>query len=236
MRRRQLKTLWNRLHELQDMELSRDELLLKLGAARHQSPSAWRLVHIGLPSKDEPVNTKTFTFRLRKDRLRQTRCREGRYLLRSNLCDRQGDQLWNFYMQLVHVEEAFSNLKGDLEIRPIHHQKEIRIEAHIFVCFLSYCLHITLRNRVKAMAPGLTSRSVLDKFRSIQMIDVHLPTTDGRMVILSRYTEPENELKVLLSQLHLTLPQQPRPRLADLPQAAIPVCSADLSKTTVDFQ
>ena len=236
MRRRQLKTLWRRLHELQDMELSRDELLLKLGAARQQSPSAWRLVQIGMPSKDEPVNAKTFTFQLRKDRLRQTLRREGRYLLRSNLCDRQGDQLWNFYMQLVHVEEAFRNLKGDLEIRPVHHQNENRIEAHIFVCFLAYCLHVTLRNRVKALAPGLTSRSVLDKFRSIQMIDVHLPTTDGRAIILSRYTEPENELKVLLNQLRLTLPQQPRPRLADLPPATIPACSADLSTKLVDFQ
>ena len=85
-------------------------------------------------------------------------------------------------------------------------------------------MHVTLHNRLKALAPGLTSRSVLDKFRSIQMIDVHLPTTDGRTIILSRYTDPEDELKVLLNQLHLTLPLQPRPRLADMPlSSSLPV-------------
>ena len=121
--------------------------------------------------------------------------------------------MWAFYTQLVQVEEAFKTLKGDLAIRPIHHQKEKRIEAHIFVAFLAYALHVTLRRRLRDLAPGLTPRSALDKFGSMQMIDVHLPTTDGRKLIMSRYTQPEQELQILLKQLRLSLPNQPRPRV-----------------------
>jgi hypothetical protein len=208
MRRRQLKRLWKRLQELRGMDLSRDQLLLKLGAARQQSPSAWRLVHIHVPEADEP-----WQFSLRKDRLREVRRREGRYLLRTNLVGRDPAQMWEFYTQLVQVEEAFKILKGDLTIRPIFHQKEERIEAHIFVAFISYALHVTLRRRLRDLAPGLTPRSVLEKFGAVQMIDVHLPTTDGRKVILSRYTQPEPELQMLLRQLRLSLPNQPPPRV-----------------------
>jgi hypothetical protein len=208
MRRRQLKRLWKRLHELRGMQLSRDQLLLKLGAAQQQSPSAWRLVHLNVPEADEPLQ-----FSLRKDRLRKARRREGRYLLRTNLVGRDPAQMWEFYTQLVQVEEAFKNLKGDLTIRPIFHQKEERIEAHIFVAFIAYAMHVTLRRRLRDLAPGLTPRSVLEKFGAVQMIDVHLPTTDGREVIMSRYTQPERELKILLKQLRLSLPNQPPPRV-----------------------
>ena len=82
-------------------------------------------------------------------------------------------------MLLVAVEEAFKNLKGDLAIRPVFHQLEARVEAHVFIAFLAYCLHVTLARRLHALAPGLTPRSVLEKFAAMQMIDVHLPTTDG---------------------------------------------------------
>jgi hypothetical protein len=208
MRRRQLKRLWKRLQELRGMPLSRDQLLLKLGAAQQQSPSAWRLVHIQVPETDEP-----WQFSLRKDRLREVRRREGRYLLRTNLVGRDPAQMWEFYTQLVQVEEAFKTLKGDLTIRPIFHQKEDRIEAHIFMAFMVYALHVTLRRRLRDLAPGLTPRSVLEKFAAVQMIDVHLPTTDGREVILTRYTQPEPELQMLLRQLRLSLPNQPPPRV-----------------------
>ena len=208
MRQRQLKRLWKRLHQLKDMELTRDELLLKLGAAKQQSPSAWRLVHIEIPKMDEP-----WQFSLRKDKLRKVRRREGRYLLRTNLVGHDPAQMWEFYTQLIQVEEAFKNLKADLAIRPIYHQKEGRIEAHIFVAFLAYALHVTLRRRLRDLAPGLSPRSVLEKFGSIQMIDVHLPTTDGRKVIMPRYTQPEQETQILLKQLRLSLPSQPPPRV-----------------------
>jgi len=207
MRQRQLKRLWKRLHQLQGMHLNRDQLLLKLGAAKQQSPSAFRLVHIDTPEDG------SLQFALRKDRLRSVRHREGRYLLRTNLVGRDPGEMWEFYTQLVHVEEAFRNLKGDLAIRPIHHQKQERIEAHIFLAFMAYALHVTLRRRLRDLAPGLTPRSVLEKFSSVQMIDVHLPTTDGREIVMSRYTQPDPELQILLRQLRLFLPSQPLPRV-----------------------
>ncbi len=208
MRRRQLKGLWKRLKELQGMKLHREELLMKLGAARQQAPSAWRLVEV-----EVDATQATFPYRLRKDKLRQVRRREGRYLLRSHLTETDPAVVWNYYLQLVEVEQAFRNLKGDLAIRPIFHQDEARMEAHIFVSFLAYCLHVTLGQWLRTLAPGLTPRSVLDKFAAIQMVDVHIPTSDGRTLLLSRYTHPEAELRLLWERLRLELPAQPPPRI-----------------------
>ena len=211
MRRRQLKWLWKRLKEIRAMKFAKKtDLAMKLGAAKQRAPSAWRLVEIEIAkSEAEP----SFQFCLRTKKLREVRRREGRYLLRSNLLEEQPVQLWHLYIQLTQVEEAFKNLKGDLSLRPLFHQKESRIEAHIFVAFLAYCLHVTLRRWLRDLAPGLTPRSVLEKFSAVQMIDVHLPTTDGREVILSRYTQPEKELQLLLNQLKLQLPEQPPPKI-----------------------
>jgi transposase len=213
MRRRQLKALWKRLGQLQQMKLKARELLLKLGEAKGRYRAAWRLIDIQLPEpKTEGI--ASFSFALNRQKLRQVRRREGRYLLRTNLCGRDPAQLWQFYIQLVEIEAAFKNLKDDLALRPIFHQLEHRIEAHIFVAFMAYCLHVTLRARLRPLAPGLTPRAVLDKFAAIQMLDVHLPTTDGRTLILSRYTHPEPDQKLLLEQLNLTLPAQPPPRIS----------------------
>jgi hypothetical protein len=166
-----------------------------------------------------PVTATTFTFALNRKKLRQVRRREGRYLLRSNLASNDPVQLWTWYIQLTEVEQAFKELKGDLSIRPIYHQLETRIEAHIFVAFLAYCLQVTLKARLRPLAPGLTPRSALAKFAAIQMVDVHLPTTDGRTLILSRYTEPDQRL--LLDRLNLQLPAQPPPRITAALQAII---------------
>jgi transposase len=209
MRRSQLKRLWKRLRQLQEMKLKRDELLKKLGAALHQFPAAARFIQ----SSVEKDNAK-LSFSLNKDKLRQARKREGRYLLRSNMTTgRSPAELWQFYIQLTEVEAAFKNLKDDLALRPIYHQLEQRIEAHIFICFLAYCLHVTLRRRLRDLAPGLTPRSVLEKFETIQMLDVHLPTDDQRTVILSRYTHPETDVQLLLQRLELALPAQPPPKI-----------------------
>ena len=213
MRRRQLKALWKRLGQLQQMKLNARNLLLKLGEAKGRYPAAWRLIDIQLPEPTKEGNS-TFGFALNRQKLRQARRREGRYLLRTNLCGREPAELWEFYIQLVEIEAAFKNLKDDLALRPIFHQLEHRIEAHIFVAFIAYCLHVTLRARLRPLAPGLTPRAVLDKFATIQMIDVHFPTTDGRTLILSRYTYPEPDHKLLLEQLKLTLPAQPPPRIS----------------------
>ena len=212
MRRRQLKWLWKRLAEIAAMKLTREELLMKLGAARSHAPTAWRLVAVKVPK-----GSTMLSYRLKRDKLRQARRREGRYLLRTNLTESDPAQLWSYYLQLVAIEEAFKNLKGDLAIRPIFHQDEPRVEAHIFIAFLAYCLHVTLRRRLHALAPGLTPRSVLEKFAAIQMIDVHIPTTDGRELVLTRYTEAEPEQKLLLDKLRLELPAQPPPKVTAEP-------------------
>ena len=121
--------------------------------------------------------------------------------------------LFEPYIQLVEIEAAFKNLKDDLQLRPIYHQLQHRIEAHIFVAFISYCLHVTLKARLRPVAGGLTPRAVLDKFATMRMLDVKFPTTDGRTLILSRYTEPDTDHKLLLEQLKLALPPQPPPRI-----------------------
>ncbi|MBU4246842.1 MAG: IS1634 family transposase [Verrucomicrobia bacterium] len=220
MRQRQLKALWKRLKQLGQMKQTRDQMLLKLGAAKQLSPSAWRLVDIQVPSGTEPLR-----FSLRKDRLRDTRRREGRYLLRTNLTDRDPATLWQFYMQLVRVEEAFRTLKGDLAIRPIYHQSRSRIEAHIFVAFLAYCLQVTLAQRLKRHASGLTPRSVLDQMKMMQMLDVRVPTTDGRWLHMARYTQPDKTQQLLLAQLGLNLPEQPPPKIthSEAPDHAVVV-------------
>jgi hypothetical protein len=208
MRRRKLRWLWARLQQIAVMNVPRRELLMKLGAARAKAPAAWRLIDVDIPRAGT-----AFTFKLNRNKLRAARRREGRYLLRTNLCDEDPAKLWKFYIQLTEIEAAFKNLKDDLQLRPIYHQLEHRIEAHIFVAFLAYCLHVTLRARLKPLAPGLTPRAVLDKLAAIQMLDVHFPTTDARTLILTRYTEPNADQKLLLKQLKLDLPSQPPPRI-----------------------
>ncbi len=218
MRRRQLKWLWARLKKLAEMEVSREERLMKLGAARSKAPSAWRLVEAEVDGE-----TGKLTFSLDRKKLRKVRRREGRYLLRTNLTGDDPAKLWQYYIQLVAVEEAFKTLKGDLAIRPVFHHDEKRIEAHIFVAFLAYSLQITLTRWLRGLAPGLTARSALQKFAAVQMLDVHLPTTDGREIILSRYTEPEPELRLLIHRMNLALPAQPPPKITAAALPAQPV-------------
>lgn len=217
MRRRQLRWLWARLKQLSAMKLTHETLLMKLGAAQSKAPAAWRLVTVELP-----VQGTAFGFWLNRKKLREARGREGRYLLRTNLTESDPAKLWEYYLRLVAVEEAFKTLKGDLAIRPIFHQREHRIEAHIFIAFLAYCLHVTLGHRLKSLAPGLTTRSVLEKFSAVQMIDVCVPTTDGRELSLTRYTHPEPELQLLLEKLKLALPPQPPPKITAAQVAATP--------------
>ena len=214
MRQRQLKALWKRLQQLHEMELSHRELLLKLGEARGKYRAAWRLIEMEMPEDKGSVKKKAgFAFGLNRKKLREIRRREGRYLLRSNLCEHDPALLWKMYMLLAQIEEAFKNLKGDLAVRPIFHQDEDRIEAHILVAFLAYCLHATLRHKLRLKAPGLTPRSLLEQLCAIQMLDVHFPTTDGRTLVFQRYTAPNKLQKLLLAQLDLELPLQSPPRI-----------------------
>lgn len=212
MRQRRLKALCKRLAKLRQMSLTPRQLLLKLGEARGRYRAAWRLLDLQLPAAGSAQPAR-FSFRLNRAKLRAARRREGRYLLRTNLCGRDPAHLWQFYIQLTEIEAAFKNLKDDLSLRPIYHQLEHRVEAHIFVAFIAYCLHVSLRARLRPLAGGLTPRAVLDKFAALQMLDVHFPTADGRVLVLSRYTQPELDQKILLERLGLTLPAQPPPRI-----------------------
>ena len=204
MRRRQLKWLWKRLRELAAMEVPREEML-RCSAKRSRAPIAWRLVDIAM---DHAGAGFSYTLNRRNcggsDSGKDAICCAPTSPERPAL-------LWQYYTQLVAVEEAFKNLKGDLAIRPIFHQDEHRVEAHIFIAFLAYCLQITLHRRLHALAPGLTARSALEEFAAVQMIDIHLPTTDGREMLLTRCTQPEPELQRLIQQLKLSMPAQPTP-------------------------
>lgn len=213
MRRRRLRRYLARLAALSGKAIARDELLMKIGAARHEAGRAAQLVRVRLPGKSGSGEPQSFGYAIDRDRLRRVRRREGRYLLRTNLAGHDPSELWTFYVQLTEVEQAFKELKNDLAVRPIYHHNPGRIEAHILVAFLAYCLQVTLKAQLREHAKGLTPRAVIEKFKTMQMVDVHLPTSDGREFVLSRYTQPEPEHRMLLNLLKLRLPEQPPPRI-----------------------
>lgn len=214
MRRKRLGRYIERLKAIQAQTLTRDQLLMKLGAARHDAGRAASVVKVSVAKQAAASKTASLEFRLDRQRLRQVRRREGRYLLRTNLTAGEPAQLWSFYIQLTEVEQAFKELKHDLSIRPIYHRLEPRIEAHIFVAFMAYCLQVTLKAQLRQLAGGTTPCEVIDKFAAMQMVDVLLPTTDERELTLSRYTQPEPEQRMLLEQLRLQLPSQPPPKIS----------------------
>jgi transposase len=208
IRRRKLKRLWRRLNELAAMKRqTHEQLLMRLGAARQDAGQFWKLVRI---------ETEPFSFTLDRVVLRQMRRREGHYILRSNLSARDPAALWRMYMRLGEVEQAFKELKNDLGLRPIHHQLEHRIEAHIFVAFMAYCLQVTLKNLLRHHAGGLTPPRVIEQLAGIQMLDVWAPTTTGQWLSMSRYTQPDHATQLLLTLLGLHLPPQPPPKISPL--------------------
>lgn len=258
MRHKRLRRYIDRLGELQRQTLTRDELMMKLGAAKHDAGRAANLVQLTItdrivavpladaeptpgagaatvqaqptaahkaaakpgrtkPRPRKPAKPKPLArlqFRLDRAKLRRVRRHEGRYLLRTNLHAQQPESLWSFYIQLTEVEQAFKEIKHDLSVRPIFHRTDERIEAHIFVAFLAYCLQVTLKANLRPLAGGITPREVLAKFKTIELLDVCIPTTDGRELQLTRYTQPEADHRMLLQQLRLSLPEQPPPRIS----------------------
>ena len=214
MRRRKLRELLDRLKELREQKgLKRDALILKLGQAKQKAGRVFGLVEVTVPEKPEGGHGASLSFRLLRSKLREVRRREGRYLLRTNLKGEDPVRLWENYLQLVEIEEAFKNLKSDLSVRPVYHSKESRIEAHIFVAFMAYCLQVCLKGHLKKVAGGLTPRAVLEKFQTMQMVEVHLPIDGGGELVLTRRTQPNQDQRVVLEGLGWELPDQPPPRI-----------------------
>jgi transposase len=223
IRRRKLVGLLKTLRKLRRGAPGRDQLLLRIGAAKKDAGRAFGFLTLRLPEEKEEVARQTFSFRVDKEKLRKAELHDGHYLLRSNLVSENPSVLWECYIQLTQVEAAFRALKSELGLRPIYHQVEKRVEAHILVAFLAYALSVTLKQRLVALAPGLTARAVLEKLATLQMLDVCLPTTDGRWLIMPRYTQPEPDQSLMLHQLNLALPAQPPPRIKAPQEAAQPL-------------
>src|SRR3954453_14319774 len=222
MRRKKLARLVRKLRAMRRSCPKRDQLLMRVGAAKTEAGRAFGYVKVQLPPAHQAVTRESFTFQVDKIKLKEAQMRDGHYLLRTNLVAEDPAVLWDRYMQLVQVEAAFKCLKSELGIRPIYHQLEHRVEAHILVAFLAYCLTATLKHRLQAHAPGLSTRAVLEKLATIQTLDVWLHTTDGRYLVMPRYTEPEADLALLLHQLRILLPKQPLPRLISAPPVTAP--------------
>lgn len=213
MRRKRLARLLRKLRAMRRSLPQRDQLLLRIGAAKKEAGRAFGFVKIQLPKADQPVTRETFSFQVKKVKLKAAQQRDGHYLLRSNLTAEDPAVLWARYVQLTQIESVFRTLKSELGIRPIYHQLEHRADAHVLIAFLAYCLQVTLKNRLMVHAPGLTPAAVLAKLATIQMVEVWIPMLDGRWLVLPRHTQPEKDVQAVLDHLRLTLPSQPPPRI-----------------------
>jgi transposase len=213
MRRKRLARLLRKLRTMRKSLPKRDQLLLRIGAAKKEAGRAFGFVKIQIPQADQAVTRETFSFQVDKAKLKATEQRDGHYLLRSNLTGEDPAVLWTRYVQLTQIESVFRCLKSELSIRPIHHQLEHRADAHVLIAFLAYCLHITLKNRLMIHAPGLTPAALLEKLATIQMVEVWIPMLDGRWLVLPRHTQPEQDVQMVLDHIHITLPSQPPPRI-----------------------
>ena len=192
---------------------NRDRLLERLGALKQQAGKSIKCIDLIIPAQGRKVTPENFSYSFKRDAYRKMILRDGMYLLRTNLTETKPDVIWERYVLLTQVEAAFKSLKSDLAVRPVYHQLEHRVEAHIFVAFLAYCLLVTLRQKLRYHAPGLTARDVLDKLSAIMMIDVLIPTTDSRMLEMRRYSQPELEQRIILDKLKMNLPKQPPPKV-----------------------
>jgi transposase len=213
MRRKRLARLLRQLRAMRRSLPKRDQLLLRIGAAKKEAGRAFGFVQIQMPAAGQAVTRETFRFQVDKAKLKAAEQRDGHYLLRSNLTGEDPAVLWTRYVQLTQIESVFRSLKSEWSIRPIRHQLEHRADAHVLIAFLAYCLQVTLKNRLMAHAPGLTPAAVLEKLATIQMVEVWIPLVDGRWLVLPRYTQPEKDVQALLNQVRITLPTQPPPRI-----------------------
>lgn len=152
----------------------------------------------------------TLRWTKRDDAGEWSRASQGCYVLRSNVADWSGDELWRAYMQLTEAEAAFRIHKSDLRLRPVWHQKPERVQAHILVCFLAYVLEKTLAGWSRRAGLGNSPRTLLEELARIQSTDVVAPTTDGRTIRLRCVVRPDKAQTILLQHLGLTLPKRLR--------------------------
>jgi len=213
IRRKRLARLLRKLRAMRKSLPQRDQLLLRIGAAKKEAGRAFGFVKLRLPKKDEPVTRETLTFQVDKVKLKRAQQRDGHYLLRSNLTGEDPAVLWTRYVQLTQIESVFRSLKSELGIRPIYHQLEHRADAHVLIAFLAYCLQVTLKNRLQIHAPGLTPAAVLEKLATIQLVEVWIPMVDGRWLMMPRHTQPDKDVQAVLDHLRISLPVQPPPRI-----------------------
>lgn len=223
MRIRELKGLMRGLIKLRKALRTgtiTDEKMLahRLGRLHERYPRVWRHVEIS-------SNVLSLAWRWDREALRRATLRDGAYLLRTNLTDTDPQKLWQQYIQLTEVEAAFRALKSELAIRPIWHRVERRVEAHIMVAFLGYCLWVSLKQKLRRQAPSLTSWQCLSLLSQIQLIEVWFKLRDGRSICLERITQPTQPQAVILDQLALTLPRQPPPKI--YPSQCPPAPSTD---------
>jgi len=192
--------------------LTRDELLMALGAARTEAGRAWGLVRIQKPNANENVNDKTFSFELDKDSCAGRDGARGATCCAPNMrsCARNGlGKLPGADAHRAGVQGSQGRPQDAADLASTR-----RADRGAYLCQLFGLLpaHDAAQPGAR-VAGGLTTAAILEKLKAIQMIDVHLPTTDGRRIVMSRYTQPERDVALLLTQLRWTLPEQPRPRV-----------------------
>jgi transposase len=183
-----------------------DKVLMRLGRLSERWPRAWHYV-------STQWQESTLHWHWDRQALRLAQHRDGAYLLRTNLSDQGPETLWRMYVQLTEVEAVFRALKSELAIRPIWHWVGPRVEAHVMVAFLGYCLWVCLKQKLKAAAPGLSPWQVLDQFKRIVQVEVWFKLKDGGAICLPRITQPEPTQAMLLHQMNWSLPEQPPPRI-----------------------
>jgi transposase len=225
MRRRKLLKLiiglnrlkpWRRKDE--GKRLKRDDLIRRIAVLQKEAGRVAGFIKVKLPEVGETIGRDTLRFAFDRAKWNHALKWDGAYLLRGYLpgdAQRHNNpaDLWRMYIQLTQVEEAFRTIKSDIGLRPIWHYTQNRVEAHILVAFLGYCLSAGLRMRLSGHAPGLSPREALAALGRIQMVDVCIPTTDGRELIMPRYTEAEAPQRMVLEKLGMELPAQPPPRV-----------------------
>jgi len=182
------------------------KVLMRLGRLSERWPRAWQ--YVAAEWKERKLS-----WRWDRPALRLAQHRDGAYLLRTNLSDRSPESLWRMYVQLTEVEAVFRALKSDLAIRPIWHWVGPRVEAHVMVAFLGYCLWVCLKQKLKATAPALSPWQVLDQFKRVVQVEVWFKLKSGGAICLPRITQPEPSQAMLLHQMRWSLPKQPPPRI-----------------------